>query len=40
MGHMYRVVSTIVDANRHTEEWDYVQDGKEMKQFFDLERSK
>jgi hypothetical protein len=38
MGHMYRVVFTIVDANRHTEEWDYIHDGKEMKQFFDLQR--
>jgi hypothetical protein len=38
-GHMQRVVFTIVDANHHTEDWTFnAGPGKEMKEFFDLER--
>jgi hypothetical protein len=38
IGHMYRAVFTIVSADRHTEEWDFIQNGKEMKEMFDLRR--
>ena len=37
-GHMNRVIFSIVDANHHTEEWRFVQDGKEIVQMFDLHR--
>jgi len=37
-GHMDRLVITIPDANHHTEDWTFVQDGKEMKEHFDLAR--
>ena len=40
IGHMYRAVFTIVSADHHTEEWDFIQNGKEMKQMFDLQRSR
>jgi hypothetical protein len=38
-GHMHRVVFTVVDANHHTEEWRFVQDGKEIVELFDLTRT-
>jgi hypothetical protein len=37
-GHMNRVIFTAVDANHHTEEWRFLQDGKEIVQMFDLHR--
>jgi hypothetical protein len=40
MGHMYRAVFTIVSADRHTEEWDFIQNGQVMKEMFDLQRSR
>jgi hypothetical protein len=40
VGHMQRVTFTIVDPDHHTEEWVFVQDGKELKRVFDLQRSK
>ncbi len=39
-GHMQYVTFSQPDANHHTEEWVYVDHGKEMKEFFTLERSK
>ena len=38
-GHMQRVVFTMIDANHHTEEWNFADHGKEMKEIFDLQRS-
>ena len=37
-GRMQRMVLTLVDDNHHTEEWTFVDHGKEMKEFFDLHR--
>jgi hypothetical protein len=37
-GHMQRMVLTILDENRHTEEWTFVDHGKEHKELFDLRR--
>jgi hypothetical protein len=37
-GHMNRVVFTIADANHHTEDWRFIQDGKEIVESFDLSR--
>ena len=37
-GHMHRVVFTFVDADHHTEEWRFVDHGKEIVERFDLER--
>jgi hypothetical protein len=37
-GHMNRVILNLVDANHHTEEWRFVQDGKEIVELFDLHR--
>jgi len=37
-GHMQRVVFTIVDADHHTEDWTFVDHGKQMKELFDLHR--
>lgn len=37
-GHMQRMVLTMVDDNHHTEEWIFLDHGKEMKEFFDLRR--
>ena len=37
-GHMHRAVFTMVDANHHTEEWTFAQDGKEQTDKFDLQR--
>jgi hypothetical protein len=39
-GHMNRMVLSMLDANHHTEEWTYIDHGKEMKEFFDLRRQK
>jgi hypothetical protein len=40
IGHMYRAVFTIVTTDRHTEEWDFIQNGRVMKKMFDLQRSR
>jgi hypothetical protein len=37
-GHMYRLVLTMLDENHHTEEWTFLDHGKEMKESFDLRR--
>ncbi len=37
-GHMNRVAYAILDANHHTEEWTFINHGKEMKEIFDLWR--
>jgi hypothetical protein len=37
-GHMNRVIFTVVDANHHTEDWRFIQDGKEIVELFDLHR--
>lgn len=37
-GHMEKMVLTLVDDNHHTEEWTFVDHGKEHKQIFDLRR--
>jgi hypothetical protein len=37
-GHMQRMVLTVVDENHHSEEWTFVDHGKEMKEVFDLRR--
>ena len=37
-GHMHHVVFTLADASHHTEEWSFMQDGKEMKDVFDMHR--
>ena len=37
-GHMQSVVLTMLDNNHHTEDWTFVDHGKEMKEFFDLHR--
>jgi hypothetical protein len=39
-GHMDRLVITIPDADHHTEDWTFVQEGKEMKEHFELARVK
>jgi hypothetical protein len=39
-GHMHRAVFTILSADHHTEEWDFIQDGKDQKDLFDLKRTK
>lgn len=39
-GHMDHFVITLVDADHHTEDWTFVQDGKELKEHFELGRSK
>jgi hypothetical protein len=39
-GHMDRLVITIADADHHSEDWTFVQDGKETKEHFDLARAK
>lgn len=38
-GHMQTMVLTLVDGNHHTEEWAFVDHGKELKRFFDLRRT-
>jgi len=37
-GHMHRVVFNFVDTNHHTEQWRFIQDGKEFVEMFDLTR--
>ena len=37
-GHMQRVTIAVHDANHHTEEWTFVDHGKEMKEVFNLHR--
>ena len=37
-GHMQRMVLTLLDTNHHTEEWIFVDHGKEIKRVFDLHR--
>jgi hypothetical protein len=37
-GHMQRMVLTLVDDNHHTEEWTFLDHGKELKEFFALRR--
>ena len=37
-GHMQRMVLTVLDENHHTEEWTFIDHGKEMKEVFDLRR--
>ncbi len=37
-GHMDHVVIAMLDANHHTEEWNFTDHGKEMKEVFDLTR--
>jgi hypothetical protein len=39
-GHMDHLVITMPDADHHTEDWTFVQDGKEMKEHFELARLK
>ena len=38
-GHMDHVVIAMLDANHHTEEWNFTDHGKEIKEFFDLKRT-
>lgn len=38
-GRFRRVVFTIVDANHHTEEWNFIDHGKEIKDLFELHRT-
>jgi hypothetical protein len=37
-GHMQSMVLTMLDDNHHTEDWTFIDHGKEMKKFFDLRR--
>ncbi|HKU24511.1 MAG TPA: hypothetical protein VJQ54_03510 [Candidatus Sulfotelmatobacter sp.] len=37
-GHMQKMVLTVLDDNHHTEEWVFVDHGKEHKELFDLRR--
>ena len=37
-GHMHRLVIAMLDANHHTEDWTFIDHGKERKEFFDLRR--
>ena len=37
-GHMQRVIFTIRDANHHSEDWHFLDHGKEIVERFDLER--
>jgi hypothetical protein len=39
-GHMNRVVISMLDAKHHTEEWNFIDHGKAMKEVFDLRREK
>ena len=39
-GHMQHVTFAQPDANHHTEEWVFLNHGKELKEFFTLERAK
>jgi len=37
-GHMQRMVLTLIDDSHHTEEWTFLDHGKEHKELFDLHR--
>lgn len=37
-GHMQSLVLTLLDDSHHTEDWTFVDHGKDMKRFFDLHR--
>jgi hypothetical protein len=37
-GHMQSMILTMLDDNHHTEDWTFLDHGKEMKEFFDLHR--
>jgi hypothetical protein len=37
-GHMQQLVIAVLDTNHHTEDWTFLDHGKEMKEFFDLHR--
>jgi hypothetical protein len=37
-GHMQKMVLTMLDDNHHTENWVFVDHGKELTRFFDLRR--
>jgi hypothetical protein len=37
-GHMQRMVLTLLDENHHSEEWTFLDHGKEIKEVFDLRR--
>ena len=37
-GHMHKMILTVLDDNHHTEEWVFVDHGKEHKEVFDLRR--
>ncbi|HZP00721.1 MAG TPA: hypothetical protein VFD30_10540, partial [Terriglobia bacterium] len=37
-GHMYRVVFTFTDPTHHTEEWHFLDHGKEMVEKFQLQK--
>jgi hypothetical protein len=39
-GHMSTLVINMPDANHHTEDWTFVEDGKETKEHFDAVRAK
>jgi hypothetical protein len=39
-GHMRRAVFTILGADHHTEEWVFVQDGRDQRDVYDLKRTK
>jgi hypothetical protein len=39
-GHMHHVVFAMPDADHHTEEWTFLDHGKEMKETFALQRAK
>jgi hypothetical protein len=39
-GHMQHVVFAMPDADHHTEEWTFLDHGKEMKELFTLQRAK
>ena len=39
-GHMQSLVITMPDVGHHSEDWTFVQDGKEMKEHFELARVK
>jgi hypothetical protein len=39
-GHMHHVVFTMPDADHHTEEWTFLDHGKEMRESFTLQRAK
>lgn len=39
-GHMHRVIVSMQNADHHSEEWIYIDHGKEMKEVFDLWRKK